>query len=566
MPTRQQLESALRNSDAAGDTRAAKALANALKAGQFYQVVAQQPSDIAFPPFDPEDIPQVDESGNPIPTEYDNTKPRAIGERIIGAGEAALTTGTGAVLGTIGNIIGTGRGIADIVASGEFGTPEGAEKAAKTAEKYTQAMTYAPRTEAGKEYTENIGEALGATVGALPPTVSTAFQTPFRRLSPTKQKIASLVEQNSDDVQRAGFTTKPVVGGVAPVKDAAAKEAIRQGMDEGTVSLIQSSSKADKSVMREAIDTLKKAKKSKSFAIANRPGDAAGKALERRYREVEKINKVAGSEIEKAAKDLQGRSVDLAPVYDKFLETLQDSGVSIFRDSKGKLKGRYDNSEFAQARGTQRLLNDFIAKSERVSMDALDAHRLKRVIDSTVEYGKKKTSDPIVSRAESALKDLRSGINGRLQELSPAYRDANTKFADTRQAMDAFKDAAGSSFNPLSENASKQLVNTTRSLMSNNQKRVPAMDAINSLEQIAKKYGVKFEDDILKQAAFMDDLETIFGSSAPTSFGGQIEKSVGRAVRGDRAGIVADIAEAGIKKVRGVNEESLIKAIEELLK
>jgi len=197
-------------------------------------------------------------------------------------------------------------------------------------------------------------------------------------------------------------------------------------------------------------------------------------------------------------------------------------------------------------------------------MDALDAHRLKRVIDGSVEYGKKNPK-PIMAKAEILLKDLRRGINSSIQELSPEYKAANEKFADTRSAMDSFKDAAGPSFNPRSENAGKQLVNTARSLMSNNQKRIPAMDAINDLQQAAKKYGVKFDDDILKQAAFMNDLETLFGSAAPTSFGGQIEKAVGQAIGGDTRSMVVDVAKEGVRKMRGINEENLIKALEELL-
>ena len=150
--------------------------------------------------------------------------------------------------------------------------------------------------------------------------------------------------------------------------------------------------------------------------------------------------------------------------------------------------------------------------------------------------------------------------------MSPKYKLANTKFADTKTALDAFQKAAGPSFNPLSENANKQLTNVARSLMSNNQKRIPAMDAINALQEAAKKYGTFFDDDILVQAAFMDDLETLFGSAASTSFGGQIEKSVGRAIRLDKKGLIEDVAIAGLKKVRGVNEDNLIKAIDELLK
>ncbi len=382
----------------------------------------------------------------------------------------------------------------------------------------------------------------------------------FKNKSAQKQKIVNLVQQNADDVQRAGFE----VAKDKLVSSAPAKEAIRQGMDDGTVALIQTASAADKKAMRNAVEILKKARQSKSFAVANRPGDAAGRVLKSRYDAVKKINRQAGAEINKAANALTGKRADVSNAYNGFLDQLQDLGVSIGRDKKGKLKGFYQDSEFAQSKSTQKILNDFIVRSEKLDMDALSAHRLKRVIDGAVEFGKK-NKNPILNKGESALKSLRAGINDTLKDMSPAYRQANEKFALTRQALDDFQQAAGPSFNPLSENAEKQLVNVTRSLMSNNQKRIPAMDAINSLQEAGKKYGVKFDDDILKQAAFMDDLENLLGSSAPTSFGGQIERFAGRAIRGDKAGILVEAAEEGVKKVRGINEDALIRSIEKLL-
>jgi len=385
----------------------------------------------------------------------------------------------------------------------------------------------------------------------------------FKKQSPTKQKIAELVEQNSDDIQRAGFTVQP--GTTTVVKDRAAQELKRQGVDDGTVALIQTASKADKDSMRKALKILQAAKRSKTTAVSNRPGDAAGDVLKARYDAVRDINKKAAKSIEREARKLEGLEANLGGAYDMFLDELQDLGVSITRTEKGKLKGIYGNSEFARSRTTQKLLDDFINRSDSASMDALDAHRLKRVIDGSVEFGRKNI-EPIQSKAEAALKNLRRGINSELQGLSPAYKKANNTFSDTKGALDDFKGIAGAKFNPDSPNAGKQLTGVARTLMSNNQSRVPAMDAINGLQETAKRHGVNFEDDILKQAAFMDELETMFGSAAPTSFGGQIEKFGRRAVEGDMKEVAIEGIKTGVKKARGINEDALMKALEEILK
>ena len=84
---------------------------------------------------------------------------RTVGERALGAGEAALSAVTGATTGAAGALTGTVKGIIDEVAAGNFGEQEAANRIANLAAEYMQSMTYAPRTEAGQEYTQAIGEA-----------------------------------------------------------------------------------------------------------------------------------------------------------------------------------------------------------------------------------------------------------------------------------------------------------------------------------------------------------------------------------------------------------------------
>lgn len=68
MPTKAQLESALRNADAAGDAAAAKQLANALKAGQYDQ--QQTPSPVVSAPVDAQ-LAQQDSPSDPLQSSID---------------------------------------------------------------------------------------------------------------------------------------------------------------------------------------------------------------------------------------------------------------------------------------------------------------------------------------------------------------------------------------------------------------------------------------------------------------------------------------------------------------
>jgi hypothetical protein len=91
-----------------------------------------------------------------------------ISQQLIGAGETALTLGTGATGGLIGGIVGAGTGLAQQILSGQFGTPEAVRAVEKSAVEGAQALTYQPRTQAGQEQVQAVGQALSALPPVMP--------------------------------------------------------------------------------------------------------------------------------------------------------------------------------------------------------------------------------------------------------------------------------------------------------------------------------------------------------------------------------------------------------------
>lgn len=92
---------------------------------------------------------------------------RSIGERIEGGIETAMTLATGATGGTLGMVGGTVKGLAGAVMDGTFGTQAGVRQVEQSAANGMQALTYAPRTEAGQEYAGKVGEVLAETIPAM---------------------------------------------------------------------------------------------------------------------------------------------------------------------------------------------------------------------------------------------------------------------------------------------------------------------------------------------------------------------------------------------------------------
>lgn len=117
-----------------------------------------------------------------IPTDDPNWKPPTeqgiiqrqpeptLGQKVVGAGEAALTTVTGATGGMIGMVGGGGKQIVQNILDGSFGTQQAADLVEQEAMKGAQALTYMPRTEPGREYAQNVGDVMQQTIPVMPLT------------------------------------------------------------------------------------------------------------------------------------------------------------------------------------------------------------------------------------------------------------------------------------------------------------------------------------------------------------------------------------------------------------
>lgn len=96
--------------------------------------------------------------------------PPTAGDKLIGAGETALTVATGATGGTVGMVGGMVKGLAGSVMDGTFGTQQGVQAVGKAAGEGMAALTYQPRTESGQQQAGAVGEVMAAVLPAIPLT------------------------------------------------------------------------------------------------------------------------------------------------------------------------------------------------------------------------------------------------------------------------------------------------------------------------------------------------------------------------------------------------------------
>ena len=166
MATIQELETALVNAHKAGDSDAARKLANVL--------VAAKKDATNF-------IPGSSVSGTVAPV---STPSPTLGQQITGAGESALNTVTGMTTGAVGMAGGMVKGMTQAILDGTFGTKQAADMVEQSAMQGAEALTYQPRTATGQQYAENVGQVMNqmapvaAIAHTLPPMVTAARGTP----------------------------------------------------------------------------------------------------------------------------------------------------------------------------------------------------------------------------------------------------------------------------------------------------------------------------------------------------------------------------------------------------
>ena len=143
-------------------------------------------------------------------------KSGGLADLLIGAAETALTLGTAATGGLFGTIGGAITGAREEIKAGRFGTPQAARAISERAGAGAQQYTYMPRTEAGMEQVQAIGQVAGLLPPVLPGALPTGMLSQSVRqaapiVSATALRGAQAVRQGTGQVVAAAKKTPTIV-------------------------------------------------------------------------------------------------------------------------------------------------------------------------------------------------------------------------------------------------------------------------------------------------------------------------------------------------------------------
>ena len=413
-----------------------------------------------------------------------------------------------------------------------------------------------------------VGEGAGAGDIAMRTAIGGATGGAFGAAIPPVVRGAQKVLGKGRELIQNAVPSKLVEGGKIFTKEA--KEVVRQGIPESEVSLIEGSSSKDKVKMSKMLDI--RLSQRKNARITDRASDVAGNTfVENIVKPLQNSNKIASQKLDVVASGLSGKKVDSLSAFSQFVSDLESSGIKIRKNGILNFKG----SDFEGIGGAKSAIQNVFNRARRVvkTGDALQLHRTKRYVDEIVNYGK--SVEGLSGRAQKILKSFRHNADSLLDAHFPAYNKANVAYAETIGELDKIAQAMGKNFKVGQSFADAKAGVTLRRLFSNTQSRSQLLQILESAQNVAKKHGVKIDEDIISQAKFADTLERILGSEAPTSMQGIGEKVLDRAndavsigsdvLRGNIFGAVAKTGKKVYESTRGINEENLIKSLRDIL-
>ena len=543
-----------------------------------------------------------------------------------GIDETILAIGSGATFGAGAMVRATLGELAKEISSGQFGTPEAAQRIYEAAMKNAAEYTYQPKGQEGPGMTQAVGEfagrylapLAGATgelaaagqaarqAGPILPTtaagapggmgVRTGPEAPGpqggmgvrpaprpeemtipQQMAATRQQATSAraakLAEEPYNIENASVFIQGPKGSEKIIPDQLAENYIRQGGRPGIVAAIKAGSDADRRAGLQMMDLYKAIQSNEEKRALLRPTDVIGRTIDERVKFLVDSQNKSGQEIDRIANDVMKKQpVNYWPAISEFEAALDKLGIKTMDITRGGVKKRVVSlrgSDVEGDAGASKILNTVLRRMFETDAPktAFDVHRLKRYLDTQINYGPRR-ANALTAQAERVIKDLRRGLNSALGKQFPEYAAANAQYADSIGALNDFQKSIGSQIDLESENADKSLGTASRKLLSNYSSRVSLMDSLDLMEQVASSYGLNIKDSVINQVIVANEIDRMFGTTADTSLKG-IMQNVERGVdiaRSDALTAALKIAKEGIDKSRGINEENAIAALEELLR
>lgn len=434
---------------------------------------------------------------------------RSASDVFVGVMETLGTLASGATGGALGTIGGTLWGVGEAIADGTFGTQEGVETIGGRAAQGGETLTYAPRTEAGRDYVETIGEVTEQLAGAeglagpLQGAASTLTNGPRRGAvmrDGRRAQIASNPRENIKGGERVigdGTDANPY----RVVKDDSANFLMdKGGFTDAEIEMLKYASPETRQLMAEQIR--------RSRDISLRPGQEGldiepssviGDQLSSRASVVNQIRQKHGSAIESSAQTRKGTHVITNDISKAYKDALARENIKLDAD------GNLDFTNASIPKAAQTALKEAHERMGRYSSDGYadfyDLHKDKQLFSDLVNYDKSQSGGS--AGVDRIIKGVRSSINDTLRKNADDYAAANDGYAAALDPYKKFAKMAGMGDIDWDDPKTVEMIALRSRSLANNTMQGPELrEAMRQVNDLVQKYGDDMDPEALAAAGF----------------------------------------------------------------
>jgi len=446
-----------------------------------------------------------------------------LGEKLVGAGEAALTIGTGIVGGGAGFLGGTIEGAAREL-TGDIERGEGLELAQQRA----SALTFEPTTQVGKSIVKFISDKLSV----LPPisgatTLGGGLKVPLGGIKGKIPKIPKSKARQirgvlSDEIKagnvNAGNIAKTLDADGSLINNPRTKAAIKllgDGDEAYSMAInfekMNSATRAEVGKMLNSVQANKLSGDPK-FINKNRPANVIGQTIAKSAKRLDDIKKGSGRLLGRIMELADGKkTVDTAPARDAFIAALDEADIKVIRNADGNLVAdttRTLTNIDEVIKGNK--LNNVLIRIQGGKMSAKEAHKIKRNIRELVSFDPNAPGAVKVSvEIENAVKKLASDLGDSVSEVSKPYAKQNKIFSESIDALKKADKALGKSLMIGDDLAEAKFGALSKRIATNLASKEQVIDMVNSLEEALITHGKPSNVDIerlVQTAGFVEDI------------------------------------------------------------
>lgn len=323
------------------------------------------------------------------------------------------------------------------------------------------------------------------------------------------------------------------------VNDDLAEQAIKQGYEPRDVQVVKTSNAATRKRQKEMLDAKRKIRSNRSAENELVPLDIAGDELYQRVKYIKGQTNAARERLNQiAARDLPGKAIDTRGVEASFLSSLNDLDIKMPPEVEGNTrllvdlvnqKGFFKGSAISKDPAAKKVIRDVLELLDEAQSDALGAHKLKRQLDTLIDYKSKKPG-ALTPSGQKFAKKVRAALNDSIRAVSDDYAQVNDKLSAGLKTMQRLQEAVPRKVDLMGDSLTEggkasATGQELRKLQTHYASRQELTEAVKQVEDTARNFGGKFDVNIEDLVTFDAVLENRHGASRTRTFKGQIEQA-----------------------------------------